>query len=179
MLPDRQNRKPHPHGKKENFKWNLQEEKIKTAIKCVVFGVEGIGKSTFASKFPNPVFIDTEGSTKHMDVARTGKPSSWTMLLDQVRYFKNNPGEFSTLIIDTADWAEQLCVDDICARAKKDGIEDFGFGKGYVYLSEAFGKLLNLLNEVIDTGTHVVLTAHAKCANLNSRTNSVHMTGGK
>ncbi len=132
------------------------------ALKIVVYGPEGIGKSTFASQFPNPVFIDTEGSTKHMDVARTGKPSSWTMLLDQVRYFKNNPGEFTTLIIDTADWAEQLAIDDICARAKKDGIEDFGFGKGYVYLSEAFGKLLNLLSEVIETGTHVVLTAHAK-----------------
>lgn len=132
------------------------------ALKIVVYGPEGIGKSTFASQFPNPVFIDTEGSTKHMDVARTGNPSSWTMLLDQVRYFKNNPGEFTTLIIDTADWAEQLAIDDICARAKKDGIEDFGFGKGYVYLSEAFGKLLNLLSEVIETGTHVVLTAHAK-----------------
>jgi hypothetical protein len=136
--------------------------KVNGALKIVVYGPEGIGKSTFASHFPNPVFIDTEGSTKHMDVARTGKPSSWTMLMDQVRYFKNNPGEFSTVIIDTADWAEQLCTDEICAKARKDGIEDFGFGKGYVYLAEGFGKLLNLLTEVVETGTHVVLTAHAK-----------------
>lgn len=33
-------------------------------VKTVLYGPEGIGKSTFASHFPNPVFIDTEGGTK-------------------------------------------------------------------------------------------------------------------
>lgn len=140
----------------------ISRGKIKKPLKTVIYGPEGIGKSTFASMFPNPVFIDTEGSTSHMDVARTPKPSSWEMLLEQVRYFKNNPGEFSTLIIDTADWAEQLCTNQICSKAKKDGIEDFGYGKGYIYQSEEFGRLLNLLDEVIEAGTHVTITAHAK-----------------
>lgn len=50
--------------------------KQKTALKVVVYGPEGIGKSTFAAQFPNPLFIDIEGGTKHMDVARTPKPTS-------------------------------------------------------------------------------------------------------
>ena len=41
------------------------------ALKVVVYGPEGIGKSTLAAHFPRPVFIDTEGSTRHMDVSRT------------------------------------------------------------------------------------------------------------
>ena len=56
--------------------------KIKKAKKVVIYGPEGIGKSTFASKFPDPVFIDTEGSTNDMDVARLPRPTSWIMLLD-------------------------------------------------------------------------------------------------
>ena len=36
--------------------------KIAAAKKVVVYGPEGIGKSTFASRFPDPVFIDTEHS---------------------------------------------------------------------------------------------------------------------
>jgi len=136
--------------------------KIASAQKVVIYGPEGIGKSTFASKFPSPVFIDTEGSTKHMDVHRSPKPTSWTMLLDAVRYFKANPSGFKTLVIDTADWAEQLCVADVCAKAQKNGIEDFGYGKGYIYLAEEFGRLLNLLEEVIEVGMNVVVTAHAK-----------------
>ena len=90
--------------------------KIPGAKKVVVYGPEGIGKSTFASRFPEPVFIDTEGSTRDMDISRFEKASSWTMLMEQVRYVRQNQGVCRTLVIDTADWAEQLCVADVCAR---------------------------------------------------------------
>lgn len=131
------------------------------AVKVVVYGPEGIGKSTFASKFPNPLFIDTEDSTKKLDVRRFDRPSSWQMLIDQIKYVKANPTICKTLIIDTADWAEKLCIANICAGAKIGGIEDFGYGKGYVYVEEEIGRLLNLLSEIKDIGINVVLTAHA------------------
>lgn len=141
---------------------DLIKGKVDRPQKVVIYGPEGIGKSTFVSKFPNPVFIDTEGSTAHLDVTRTPTPSSWQMLLEQVRYFKSHPDICETLIIDTADWAEQLCVNDVCAKAQKSGIEDFGYSKGYVYLTEEFGRLLNALEDLIELGMHVVFTAHAK-----------------
>jgi len=140
---------------------NITSGKQGGALKVVIYGPEGIGKSTLAARFPRPLFIDTEGSTRHMDVRRTDRPTSWTMLLDMVRGVKADPGVCSTLIIDTADWAEQLCIAGICAQKQLSGIEDMGYGKGYVYLGEEFGRLLNLLEEVVDGGTHVVLTAHA------------------
>lgn len=132
------------------------------AKKVVVYGPEGIGKSTFASRFPDPVFIDTEGSTKDMDVARTETPTSWTMLLDQIKYVKLYPDICRTLVIDTTDWAEQMCVKHICDKYGKSGIEDFGYGNGYTYTREEFGRFLNLLSDVIDVGVNVVLTAHAQ-----------------
>lgn len=78
--------------------------KIKKAKKVVIYGPEGIGKSTFASKFPDPVFIDTEGSTNDMDVARLPRPTSWIMLLEELQYVEKNPGVCKTLVIDTIDW---------------------------------------------------------------------------
>lgn len=135
--------------------------KIPGAKKVVIYGPEGIGKSTFAACFPAPVFIDTEGSTKDMDVDRFEKASSWTMLLEQVRYVKQNPSVCRTLVVDTADWAEQMCVADLCARYGKNGVEDFGYGNGYVYAKEEWGRFLNALEEVVSTGVNVVLTAHA------------------
>ena len=136
--------------------------KIVKPKKVVIYGPEGIGKSTFASRFPTPIFIDTEGSTSTMDVARLPKPTSWAFLMEEVRYIIKNPDECRTLVIDTADWAEQLCSADICGRYQKSGIEDFGYGKGYIFLQEEFGRLLNLLEDVISQGIHVVFTAHAK-----------------
>ena len=136
--------------------------KMPGAKKVVVYGPEGIGKSTFASKFPDPVFIDTEGSTKDMDVARFEKPTSWQYLLEEIAYVKANPSVCKTLVIDTIDWAEQMCIEAVCDKHGKSGIEDFGYGNGYVYVKEEFGRFLNKLSEVIDVGVNVVLTAHAQ-----------------
>lgn len=139
----------------------ISRGKIVSAQKVVIYGPEGIGKSTFAAQFPNPVFIDTEGSTKHMDVARTDKPSSWTMLFEQAKYFRNNPQECGTLVIDTGDWAERLCKVEILGNAQKKSLSSFAHGAGYVILSEEFGRLLNLLEDLVERGINIVITAHA------------------
>jgi hypothetical protein len=136
--------------------------KISKPQKVVIYGPEGVGKSTFASKFPDPLFIDTEDSTVELDVARFPRPSSWTMLLSQIEYIKKNPTVCKTLVVDTADWAERLCIEHICSVGGMKGIEDWGYGKGYVYLEEEFGRFLNKLQEIIEIGITVVVTAHAE-----------------
>lgn len=132
------------------------------AQKVVVYGPEGVGKSTFAAQFPETLFIDTEGSTDNMDISRLDKPSSYTMLKTEIAWLKANPTACKTLVIDTIDWAESLIVDDICALHQKKGIEDFGYGNGYVYVKEELGRFLNSLSELIDLGINIVLTAHAQ-----------------
>ena len=134
---------------------------VSGAKKVVVYGPEGIGKSTFAAGFPDPLFIDTEGSTKEMDVARLPVPSSWTQIKEEVRYVCQHPDVCRTLIIDTADWAEKMAIQSVLDEHNKSGIEDFGYGNGYRYVFEKFGELLNLLNDVVSAGINVVLTAHA------------------
>ncbi len=135
--------------------------KQKRAQKVVVYGPEGVGKSTFASLFPNPLFIDTEGSTAELDVARTPEPSSWAMLMNQLEWVKVNRS-CGTLVIDTGDWAEKLCREYVCSQGGVKSIEDFGYGKGYTKLAEAWGKFLDKLTELIDAGIHVVINAHAQ-----------------
>ena len=142
-------------------KYEITGGKIPHARKVLVYGPEGVGKSTFASRFPQPLFIDTEGSTRNLDVMRMPTPTSWPMLLDEVATVaQERPCQ--TLVIDTADWAERMCARDLCMMKGWQGIEDAGWGKGYTYLAERFGQLLNLLEDVVRTGIHVVVTAHAK-----------------
>ena len=132
------------------------------AQKVVVYGPEGIGKTTLASKFPSPLFVDTEGGTGHIDVARViPAPKSWTELMRIVKAVKTER-PCSTLVVDTADWAEQMCIAHVCAKYKQDGLEGFGYGKGHVYLAEEFGRLLDALSDVADSGINVVVTAHAQ-----------------
>lgn len=139
---------------------NISSGAIPHALKLLCYGVEGIGKSTFVSKMPDPVFIDTENGTRDLNVKRFDPPTSWQMLLQEVQYVKDHPEVCKSLVIDSLDWAERLCVEHILAKHQKTGLEDFGYGAGYRYVYEEFGRLLNLLSDVANKGIHIGMTAH-------------------
>lgn len=137
--------------------------RVQKAKKVVIYGPEGVGKSSLAAQFPRRIFIDTEGSTTEMDVDRLPRPSSWQMLNQQVQWIKQQgPARFGSLVIDTFDWAEMLATESVCSSNNKKGVEDFGYGKGYTYVAEEIGRFLNLLSDVVESGIHVVLIAHSK-----------------
>ena len=140
---------------------NITKGKINRAQKVVIYGSEGIGKSTLAAEFPSPLFIDMEGGTSHLDVARIARPADFEALLETVNAVAEQ-NVCKTLVIDTADWTEQLCVEAILKKYRQTSIESFGYGKGYTYLSEEMTRLLHALDGVIASGKNVVLVAHAK-----------------
>lgn len=141
---------------------NITRGRVKKALKIVLYGPEGIGKSSLASRFPGAVFMDTEDSTAHMDVARFDKASSWEMLKQQAEWVKQHPSEVGTLILDTADWAERLEIEELCKRHGWDGLEAPGYGRGFQYSAEEFGRLLNIFQGCVNAGVNVVITAHAQ-----------------
>ncbi|MDG0889232.1 ATP-binding protein [Paracholeplasma manati] len=141
---------------------NIIEGKEKRPLKIVVYGPEGIGKSTFASQFPDPLFIDTEGGTSNLNIRRIKCNKSWNELITIVKEIHDNPTICKTVVLDTADWSETLCANAVCEKYRKNNLEDWGFGKGYVYLQDEFSKLLTLLDQLIEVGINVVITAHAK-----------------
>nr|DAU90194.1 MAG TPA: AAA domain protein [Caudoviricetes sp.] len=140
---------------------NITKGKIAKAQKVVIYGVEGIGKSTLASRFPDPVFIDIEGSTSNMDVARLDKPTSYTMLKNQLSFITANPTVCKTLVIDTVDWVEKMVIEDICMAHDKKDITGFGYGEGFIKLEQEIGRFLNKLSGIVEKGVNVILTAHA------------------
>ena len=142
---------------------NISTGTIPRAQKVVLYGVEGIGKTTLASQMPDPLFIDTEGGTAFMDVKRVDGVNSWEDLLATVREVAGTPGVCKTLVIDTADWAEQKLVEWILSENHIKSIEEYGggYGKGVVYLGEKWAQFLKLCDRCIDNGINVVITAHA------------------
>lgn len=151
------------------MKFTITKGKQRSAIRLVAYGSEGIGKSTFASKFPEPLFIDVEGGTKQLDVSRFPTPETWRDLLEEIDAIIEEPETCRTLVIDTADRAEALLTAAILKDDNKKSIEDFGYGKGWTILAERFQKdFLNRLDRVIAKGVNVVLLAHAQMRKLES-----------
>ena len=139
-------------------------------IKAVIYGPEGIGKTTFAAQFPKPLFIDTEGSTARIDVARTDTPTSLAMLTSILTELRSNDHGFRTIVLDTADWAEKLCIRAACSKKEGiSGIEDFGYAKGYIYALTRWEKFTSALDLVREKHRMtIVCIAHAKIANVRN-----------
>jgi hypothetical protein len=129
------------------------------AQRVVIYGVESVGKSTFAAQFPRPLFLDVEGGTAHLDTDRA-EIADAAELDAAIR--KCQTASYGTIIIDSIDWTERMLVDQLLAEHKKKSIEDFGYGKGYVMAAEKMARLLSQLDLLIDAGKNVVLIAHAQ-----------------
>ena len=138
------------------------------AQKVVIFAPEGFGKSTLASLFPQPLFLDVEESTSQMDVMRLGREDLPTLnSVEQALAAIAKEKPCQTVVIDTMDWMEAMVLEAMIKEAGSDkiqGIEDFGFGKGYTILREKVTLLLARFDSVIQAGINVVLLAHSKVA---------------
>lgn len=134
-----------------------------SGIKAVLYGQEGVGKSSLAAQIPGIVFIDCEGSTTKMNVRRLPAPTSWAMLCDEMDYIRENAAQkgYKAVAIDTFDWAESLALQAICIEHKVNGIEGLNYGKGWQYECELIGKFLNSTDKLIKAGIHVILICHA------------------
>ena len=136
----------------------IQTGKTARPQKCVIYGPEGVGKTTLAAAFPSPLFIDCERGTDHLDLARL-RATTYAELLES--FLVAGKSEYQTVVIDTADWAEKHLLSEVLARGDKKSVEDFGYGKGYTLLGEAFGRFLGALDGLLAKGKSVVLLAHS------------------
>jgi hypothetical protein len=140
---------------------NITRGKISMAQKVLLYGQSGVGKTTFATKFPDPLFVDTEGGTRNFDVARV-IPESWKDLEDIVKEVNAKPDICGTLVIDSLDWAERLCIDAVLREHKRSSIETWDFGKGYVFVLDKIRPLMNVCSEIVEKGTNVVIICHCQ-----------------
>lgn len=133
----------------------------KTAVRAVLYGTEGIGKSELATLLPRPLVLDAEGSTNQLDCERSDL-TTWAETLGALATLGSTAHDYQTVVIDTADWIERFAIEDLLRRHGKKSIEDFGFGKGYTMLAEEFARIFPLCDAIIGKGVHVVFLAHAK-----------------
>jgi hypothetical protein len=143
--------------------YQLNSGKLELPVRGLLYGPEGIGKTTFAADWLRArggALIDTENGSGRINVMRYPVPSDWPELLNMVRDAKNNP-DLHALGVDTLDAAERMCAEYICSKNGWNSLEDPGYGGGYKRLWEEFSRLITALNAVISAGKDVILTAHA------------------
>jgi hypothetical protein len=157
--------------------------KIKTgpvagAQRIVFYGPGGVGKSELCSLLKNvginPLFLDIEGGTKALDVARLDEElAMYEDLLAALRDPSVTNG-YDAIVIDSFTKAQEMAESWVIRNVKhsKDktkvirSLMDYGFGEDKTFIYEAFLQLLGELDNQVRKGRHVIGICHDCTANV-------------
>ncbi len=123
-------------------------------VKMVLYGAPGVGKSTFAAKAPNPLFICSDGNFEWLDLPEENgiEVSSWKEAKD---LFANKEllGKYDTIVLDLTEDLFKWCEAEFVQKNKLEHIGDLGYGKGYQITRDCFfieiSKLIAMDKNVI------------------------------
>jgi len=134
----------------------------------LLYGVDGVGKSTFGAAAPEPIFLGPEDGLGFLNVAKFPSPNNWTDVLAAVSDLQSEDHPYQSLVLDSLDWLEPLLWQHICAEHQVTSIEEVGggFGKGFVFAREQWNEFIKRLMR-LRAKMHIVAIAHAQVKVVN------------
>lgn len=148
--------------------------------RIMIYGSEGVGKSTFAALAPNSVFVQTEDGLSEIDCSKFPLAKSFDDVVLQLQAVRDEQHDYGTVVIDSLDWLERLVWDRVCADYGVKSIEkaDGGYGKGYVHALTYWRQIVSLLNDIrARKGMAVILIAHAAVERFEDPEHAAYETG--
>ena len=142
---------------------NLVRAKSDKPPRIVIYGVPGIGKTSLAAEFPDPIFIQTEEGAGNLELTTfaDGPLTSAAEVDEAIELLLTGDHKFRTVVLDSLDWFEPMLWAAVCKRNKWTTIEDAGYGKGYVELDADWRYFLGRINALRDQrGMTVIMLAH-------------------
>lgn len=146
--------------------------KIRKPRLVLMYGTDGVGKSTFGAEAPSPIFLGHEQGTDHLDVSRFPATNTWPEVLAALDALVKEAHSYKTLVVDSLDWLEPILFAHIIKDDAK-GVKTIetacgGYGKGYVEaMSRWQSEFISRLNLIRAKGMNVVLIAHSDTVNFH------------
>lgn len=143
-------------------------------MRRVIYGPPGVGKSTFACRgelgCKGVLALDYESGLDQIGPDRVAGPTTWAGTLALVREAVESRGDWDTVVIDTADKLEEQAAKELCAKAKKEFLTDFGYGDGYFAVAAKWRELLSILEGARAKGRSVHLVGHVQASTVRDPT---------
>ena len=131
--------------------------------RCMIHGVQGVGKSTWAATSDRPIFVQTEDGLGEIDCAKFPVARGFAEVMAALTELRSESHDFRTVVIDSLDWLERLIWQEVCVRKNVKNIEDIGFQKGYVFALDEWRMVIEALDALRrDRGMAIILIAHTK-----------------
>lgn len=140
-----------------------KQTNIKPPIICV-YGQPKIGKTTFASQSPNPLFIDIEdglGAISASSVKITEEDrkadNGLAKVFETMQAFRDQEHDFKTLVIDSLDWLEDLINKQVCIDNEVEDISQIPYGGGAIKVKEYWIEWINLIKQIRDRKNAIII----------------------
>lgn len=142
----------------------------------LIYGVDGVGKTSLAAEFPDALYLPTAGerTPEGIDLPTPGLIESFSDLKDIFGELLTEEHEIKTVIVDSLDGLEPLMHAETCARIGATSIDsnDKGsptsFGRGYVEADVEWNEFMAACRALAERGVAVVLLAHPEIVRFDS-----------
>jgi hypothetical protein len=132
----------------------------------LIYGPPKIGKSSFASRFPNALFLECEPGLNELEVFKV-QTYNWPDFLAACKLVAAGDHDFKTIVIDTADNAFKYCSEFVCGKHSVEYEGDLGHGKGWALVKNEWHRVLTRLASLPGG---LVLISHAVDKTVETRT---------
>lgn len=129
--------------------------------RVVIYGVHGVGKTTWAAGAPSPIFLPAEDGLGRLQVPHFPTVTSYGGLLQALHVLVQAEHEYRTVVVDSLDAVEPLVWAETCDVNNWQHIEEPGYGKGYALALPHWRRMLAGCDMLRDAGMTVILIAHA------------------
>jgi hypothetical protein len=136
--------------------------KVFAPPRLLVYGMDGVGKSSFAAQAPKPIFIQVEEGLDQIGPARFPVQKTYEGVLNCLNLLAREKHEYQSVVIDSVSWLEKIIFEKICANSKKNTIAEAagGFGKGEQTGLVMWREVLGILDLCRNKGMAVILLSH-------------------
>lgn len=134
---------------------HLQSGIKQTKRRTLIYGLHGVGKTTWASEWPKPILLPTEDGFSHVDVTSGPILTNATNLITAINQVAES--DFETVIVDSIDWTEQIIQEELDSTGF-----DQSWGKGQLEVAKRMRAILKALDFCRSNGKHVILIGHAE-----------------
>lgn len=147
---------------------------------ALLYGVDGVGKTSLAAEWPDPLYLATEGERPPSDVemATPGTVETYDQMLDIFGELLAGDHDFKSVIIDSLDGFESLVWAATARRLGLNSIEEAGYGKGYIEADSEWKEYLSAVGALSRAGIYVVQLAHPEIVRFDSPTSDPYSRYG-
>lgn len=129
--------------------------------RTMLYGVHGVGKSTWASQSDGPIFIQTEDGLGQIECAKFPLAEDYAQVITALSELYSEKHDYRTVVVDSLDWLERLIWAEVCRKRGVESIEDIGYAKGYIFALTQWREVLDGLTALRnERGMAVILIAH-------------------